>query len=381
MSGKTNSKEKPKAVIVNKNSKSYFPSSIIEAKMDIKPNQLDILHILMAEIGKSTDCDENLTYSISAELFATLKNYKSKDKAYQVLKEQTWGDPDNDDYGMQYLSFELYQNNGEKGRRYNWFSWVEYMDGQGYVVLKLNVDVKQMLVNVKAEKGQKVFAALKYILTMKSQFSKKIYLLCKEFEKSGIRYVEQYDFDLFRMRLSIPDSYNLDKIKKRILDKAKEEINGNTDIFIDYEIMTVPGRGRGGRKPVGIIFIIEKVEQGIAALEQKEPDKPTDTQPDSNTLLKNKILEIIPELTDKSLDVIIMNAECSGITEQELLEIVQYSANQNTDNVVRYINSIIINGFEKPISTKKKSNTFTNFPQRNYSQAELKDLEKALLKK
>ena len=40
---------------VNLNSTSVVPSTIVESKLSVSANQLDIIAILLAEIGKSTD--------------------------------------------------------------------------------------------------------------------------------------------------------------------------------------------------------------------------------------------------------------------------------------------------------------------------------------
>ena len=90
---------------------------------------------------------------------------------------------------------------------------------------------------------------------MRSQYSKRIYLMCREYISTGERFCDT-NWNLFLEKLGIDNTYSYAKIKERILDKAKEEINTLSDITIDYLIEEK--QVKGGKKPLKITFTLQK---------------------------------------------------------------------------------------------------------------------------
>ena len=73
-------------------------------------------------------------------------------------------------------------------------------------------------------------------MNLTKKYSKRLYYLLKDKEtfNGGVFVVA---FDELRKMMKIPDSYANGNVKREILDKPYEEINGNTDIAFEYELI------------------------------------------------------------------------------------------------------------------------------------------------
>ncbi len=224
-------------------------------KMDMNPIQMDVISLLLAEIGKSTDEDSQRNYTLTAEQFKKIKNYKDKHDVYKVMKERVTGKD-----RLSKVDITIYRND-EDIETYNWFSSVRYFNGS--LILHVNPEIKEMLVEIKKSDKYKVFAALQFILPMKSYYSKRIYLMCRNFVSGGKIY--KIEWENFKQSLQIPKSYSDSMIKTRVLEKAKDEINSLSDLIIGYELVTESSKGRGGKKTVGVSFTIKTKKKPLTS--------------------------------------------------------------------------------------------------------------------
>lgn len=370
--------------------RSMVPAILIEAKMsNLTPNRLDVIHMLLAEIGKDTDIDDNLDYVLTAETYAKMKNYVvngklNVDKAYEILKHKIWGDPKKKDDGILSVHYELESPDGGWGHKVNLFQSTGYVSGKGELEMKLSQEFKEMLVEVKRQKGLRIFAALQFIIPMQSVYSKRLYMMCKEFENSGIRFTEKCDFKLFREKMGVPDSYRDNHIIDRVLEQAKREINLVSDIEIDYELSYKPGRGRAGKIITGVIFRIVKKEKNqlpgqisIEDFPEFLPENYGKQNCDNQKELKEQLKKLIPKLTPQDISVILDDAKKRNLSDSDIIAVVTYVSGKNADNAVGYIRKIMEFGMSAPIRTSNKS-SFNNFEQHEY---DFEELEKMLLSK
>ena len=241
-------------IIVKGSTDSMIPRAIVESKLSVTPNQMDVLAILLAEIGKDTDIDNNLEYKLSVTDYAELKGYEHINDAYKVLKDKVCGvnDKSKTTPGMRHIGFDMYTDDNHF-KQYNWFSSIDYYNG--VATFTLTNEIKTALVDFKKNDKYKVFAKLRYILPMKSQYSKRIYLMCREFISSGERFCDT-DWSIFLEKLGVPKSYRYAQVKKLVLERAKEEIAQYSDILIDYDI--TEKCCTGGKQPLSIKFKIKK---------------------------------------------------------------------------------------------------------------------------
>ena len=251
-------------ITVDEKNELSLPRVITEARMDITPVHMDVLSVLLAEICKETDKDENLDYTLTTRQYADLKGITDAKEARKKILRDVIGKGDASK-SIRHAGFEITKEEKDFHGTYCWFQDAEYEDG----VLKLmfGSKAKKLLVELKKNDSGKVFALLKYILPMKSGYAKRVYLMCKQFVKSGKIY--PMDWEIFRWRLAVPETYRDSVVVSQILEKSKEEINKLTDIVIDYKIEYKVGSGRSGKKISKVSFTIEKKKKQLNESQQK----------------------------------------------------------------------------------------------------------------
>jgi len=125
----------------------------------------------------------------------------------------------------------------------------EYKDGL------LTADLSPNLLPYIKEAQEKLFTRFKIqnIKPMTSSHAIRIYLLLKQYDDTGWREMSLDDFKkIMELEYKYPRIYDL---KKYVLEVAKRQINENTDIEIDYELI------KQGRKYTKIKFKIKSKEK------------------------------------------------------------------------------------------------------------------------
>ena len=135
-------------------------------------------------------------------------------------------------------------------RKIRWLTEVFYSKGNGYFEVDFNPPVQRFLHNLTSN-----FTSyyIKNINKFKSIFSIRVYEICvcninRENKANFVCIVTLKDL---REWLELEDKYERDRdFKRRVLQKAKEEINEHSDLIIDFEEI------RKGRKVESIKFIV-----------------------------------------------------------------------------------------------------------------------------
>ena len=166
--------------------------------------------------------------------------------------------------GKELLEKPLYIPKGEDGNSFlmaNWVADFEYKEGEGVVEFYISPKLRPYLLMAK-EKFLKY--RLENILPLRSGYSIRLYEILKDWFELHQRYKSRAEkiiaLEEFKRILEIPNSYqygNSSGIKRRILQKAKEELEKNTDICFDFEEI------KTGRKVTHIKFIIFKNAKNI----------------------------------------------------------------------------------------------------------------------
>ena len=132
----------------------------------------------------------------------------------------------------------------------NWVSSIKYIKNTGRIELEFSENLMPYLLQLKESFTR---YELKNILYLKNKYSIRIYELLKQYETIGKR---KFDLEEFKKLLVLEDQYErFYDLNRFVLEKAKYEINDNTDLIIDYEKITK------GRKIVGLLFKIESKDQ------------------------------------------------------------------------------------------------------------------------
>lgn len=134
--------------------------------------------------------------------------------------------------------------------KFRWFSEAEYNDKKGTITVMLHSRIKSYLLQLQSNFTQ---YELWNILALKSKWSIRLYELFRSYN-----YKNRISFQIDELRELIGAETYVDfyDLRRRIIDKAKAEINKYTDLNISYEIEK---GGRGG-KTKEITFMIEKKE-------------------------------------------------------------------------------------------------------------------------
>lgn len=140
---------------------------------------------------------------------------------------------------------------GDGFELFTWFSYFKYE--KGVITCGFDSRLKKHLIELQ----QYVFVNAPQLLLMKSDYSRRIYMLLKERVKFGTRTFEIAELqDL----LAVPTSYRIySKFKQGILLKAVKEINKHTDLEISFK------EKKPMRKVTEIIFSIKNNENDLKA--------------------------------------------------------------------------------------------------------------------
>jgi hypothetical protein len=136
----------------------------------------------------------------------------------------------------------------------NWFSYFKYSH-TGLITCRFDKRLKPYLIELS---GTRILADFRYLLPMNSSYSKRIYLLLKEYDKIGMR---TFNVEELQDILKVPKSYisKYSDFKKKVLKRAETDINKFTDIEVKFT------EKKRGRKVVEITYTIKKNHTDLKA--------------------------------------------------------------------------------------------------------------------
>jgi len=136
----------------------------------------------------------------------------------------------------------------EKGYKlFNWFSYFEYSDG--VCTCSFDSRLKPYLLELK----QYVLVDNRHLLSMKSNYSRRIYMLLKEYAKFGTR---TFNVEKLQDMLQVPKSMRrYDNFKRQVLLRAEADLNKFSDLEVKLSERKL------GRKVVEVTYTIKKITQ------------------------------------------------------------------------------------------------------------------------
>ena len=148
----------------------------------------------------------------------------------------------------------------QKITMFRWLSSATIDEGTGKIVLTLDQSLKPHLIQLK-----EFYTTMNitYTLPMKSQYSLKIYELCKSYQNLYLTKKEKgeplvWNIETLKKQVDC-NAANWAHVRRTVLDKAKSEINGHTDIFFDYDVYE-----KDRQRVIAIAVTIEPVDKQIA---------------------------------------------------------------------------------------------------------------------
>jgi plasmid replication initiation protein len=205
---------------------------IVNAKYALTPSEINLILTLLTAIKKEDSDFKDYTF--------TLSEFNKKTK-----KSMTTKDLNNTVKSLMSKPLEIYISE-KKWKIFHWFSYFECDDG--LITCRFDKALKPYLLDIK---DRFVVSDLRMILPIRSSYSKRMYLLLKEYAKIGMR---TFNVEELQEILKVPKSKKekYSKFKSDVLRKAEADINKFTDLEVSFS------EKKRGRKVIEVTYTIRK---------------------------------------------------------------------------------------------------------------------------
>ncbi len=336
---------------IRKQKNAYRPRSITEARLSMTASENDIFDILLTYVNKKDDVEENLFYELNIADFKKEFGLKYGKNAYGKVRDAALKLSDK--------SIEIYDKD-DSYIKFCLFQTVRWNEKSKRIEVELGNYIKKLLVQEKYKSA--TFYNVKYTLPMDSQYSKRLYIMFREWLKTGVRYDK---LDVLRDKLQVPKSYNYNRFKTCVLEYSLKEINDTTDIYVTYIEEKKPVRG--GQKVVGLSFMIKKK---VCVTDQIE-------QEGAMMIIDHLKSRNVYDVTQNQAIAIFRSAQKGNLTDKKIKNRIDIVLEKkNVKNIVGYLIFAMSDKFETP---KEVRTGFNNFEQRNYSDEWFGLFEKSIL--
>lgn len=195
---------------------------IQKSRFNLTTNQQKVILYLISKL-KYTD-EEFTEYQINIRDFCKVCGIDSNGgKAYAELKESIKQIADK--------SMWIEKEDGAE-TLVRWIEKPTIYKNEGYITIKLDNDLKPYLLNLKERYTQ---YELIYTLQMKSKYSIRLYELLKSRQYNKLKsYTVKYSIDELKKILDAQNYTAFKDFRRRVIEKAVEEINNYSDINIEY---------------------------------------------------------------------------------------------------------------------------------------------------
>ena len=184
-------------------------------------------------------------------------------------------------------------------------------------------------------------------------------------------------FNELRKMMKVPDSYANGNVKREILDKPYEEINGNTDIAFEYQL--IYEKLPSGQQSIGAVqFKVQKLKPNKTVVEYETIEKNGESV--TATEEEQEIIDVFSCSVKEAKDIL-KTARANNRTREQLFEILGYTLRKQVDNKVGYVLTILKNGYNEPTRLSgKESNSWNNKDlDTAYSQMDFAQFEQQIL--
>jgi plasmid replication initiation protein len=206
---------------------------IVNARYALSRAEIDIVLTLLTAIKKEDEDFKDYKFTLSELENKTNRKWNSKQLKETVRK-------------LMSKPLEL-PKSGKGWKIVNWFSNFEY-DEDGLISCRFDKALKPYLIELS---GTRILADFRHLLPMNSSYSKRMYLLLKEYDKIGMR---TFNVEELQGILKVPKSYisKYSDFKKKVLKRAEIDISKFTDLEVTFS------EKKRGRKVVEITYTIKK---------------------------------------------------------------------------------------------------------------------------
>jgi plasmid replication initiation protein len=207
-------------------------NKVVEASYMLSLAEQRVLLSCIAQIDSTAVLTEEYRFEVTASGVADLVGIENLSNTYRDLKtaaEKLYersviiDDPDPD-------------NPNITQRKTRWISSIDYVPGEGKVVLSFAFGIIPYLSQLSREFTK---YKLKHVARFESVYSIRLYELLVQWNSSGEREIE---VEWLKNQFQVGDKYSrLVDLKKRVIDPAVEEINKHSNLWVKY------GQRKSGR--------------------------------------------------------------------------------------------------------------------------------------
>ena len=213
---------------------------IINARYALSRSEIDIILTLLTAIKKEDKDFKDYVFTISELESKTNRKWNSKQLKETVKK-------------LMSKPLELPIEHQKDWEIVNWFSFFKYSH-TGLISCRFDKRLKPYLIELA---GTRILADFRHLLPMNSSYSKRMYLLLKEYDKIGMR---TFNVEELQAILKVPKSLKTySNFNLKVLKKAENDINKFTDIEVSFT------EKKRGRKIVEITYTIKKNHTDLKA--------------------------------------------------------------------------------------------------------------------
>ena len=204
---------------------------IVNARYALTRAEIDIVITLLTSISKEDEDFKDYKFTIGELEEKTGRKWNSKQLKDTVKSLMT-------------KPLELPTENSD-WEIVNWFSYFKYE--KSLITCRFDKRLKPYLLEII---GTRILADFRYLLPMKSSYSKRMYLLLKQYNKIGSR---TFDIEHLQDILKVPNSHKLySNFKIKVLKRAEIDINKFTDLEVELS------ERKRARRVVEVTYSIKK---------------------------------------------------------------------------------------------------------------------------
>ena len=211
----------------NSNSLTVVKSNkVVEASYMLSLAEQRVLLCCIAQIDSTAVLTESYRFEVTAAGISDLVGIENRSSMYRDLKIAS-----EKLYERSVIIDDPEPNNPKiTQRKTRWISSIDYMPGEGKVVLCFAVDIIPYLSQLSREFTQYKLA---HVASFESVYSIRLYELLVQWISIGQREIE---VDWFKRQFQVDDKYSrVVDLKKRVIDPAIKEINKYSNFWVRYE--------------------------------------------------------------------------------------------------------------------------------------------------
>lgn len=195
-------------------------NSLIEARYRLSLQEKRIILWLLTQI--TTDDEDFKLHKLEVIEFAEM-NKLEVDNQYSKLQEVI--------SNLMKRVIRINKPETKSILQISWLSYAEYHLNKGYIELRFDPALKPYLLQLKSHFTK---LNLSDMMQFNSIYAMRFYELLKQYEHIGTRKINVKDLREY-CEISEEEYKKYNDFKKDILERAKKEINGKTDLEIDYK--------------------------------------------------------------------------------------------------------------------------------------------------